>query len=104
VLTLSQVRAVLTEQSRAQLIETSQAYALTVYERLLMAQGSLARIAMGLHDGAARRPALQTLEGMYSALSVVGRMRDPRRSWAKPCVAGDRRRPAALTWRRASRS
>ncbi len=73
VLTLSQVRAVLTEQSRAQLIETSQAYALTVYERLLMAQGSLARIALGLHDGVAPTGrALQTLEGTYTALSVVG--------------------------------
>lgn len=73
VLTFGQVRAVLTDQSRAQMVATSKAYALVVYERLLMAQGRLARIALGLHDGVAPTDqALETLKGEYSGLAVVG--------------------------------
>jgi len=73
VLALSQARAVLIDQSRAQLISTSQTYALGVYERLLLAQESLQRIALNLHGGLAPSGrVLQTLERMYSGLSVVG--------------------------------
>ncbi|HEX4584531.1 MAG TPA: EAL domain-containing protein [Burkholderiaceae bacterium] len=73
VLSLGQVRAVLTEQSQAQLRAASKVYALNVYERLLLAHQSLHQIALGLHEG--RPPGsdvLQTLAHTYSSLSVVG--------------------------------
>lgn len=73
VLTLSQVRTVLVGQSRALLVETSKAYALNVYERMLMAQGNLVRIAADLRQGIAPSgEALKALEGPYVRLAVVG--------------------------------
>ena len=51
VLAFSKTRAVLIDQSRVQLNATSQAYALAMYERLLLAQESLLPIVQSLHDG-----------------------------------------------------
>jgi len=73
VLSLSQVRALLTEQSKALLAETSKAYALNVYERLLLAHQGLQQVALGLQDGAIPRARLrQALQQTYSRLTIVG--------------------------------
>ena len=85
VLTFSQVRAVLTEQSRAQLVDTSKTYALVFYERLLTAQGRLARIALGLREGITQnQQVLQSLEGVYSSLTIVGPQARPTPIVGKP--------------------
>lgn len=72
-LAFSKTRAVLIDQSRVQLNATSQAYALAMYERLLLAQESLLPIAQSLHDGQA--PGGKTLEILhrtYNRLTIVG--------------------------------
>ena len=73
VLSLSQVRALLTQQAKAQLKAASKAYALNVYERLALAHEGLQQVAIGLHDGAAPAGRLrQTLQQTYSSLTIVG--------------------------------
>jgi diguanylate cyclase (GGDEF)-like protein len=72
-LTLEQVRALLTEQTHAQLVRTSKGYALGVYDRMLQAQRDLQQIALDLRNGAALGgTAPRTVRRIYSSLSVVG--------------------------------
>ena len=73
VLALSQARSVLIDQSRLQLTKDSQTYALNTYERLLLAQETLQRIALNLRDGQLPgRQVIQTLERLYSGLTLTG--------------------------------
>ncbi len=74
ILALGQIRAVLTEQSQAQLVGASKAYGLHLYERLLTAHQSMQQIALGLRAG--------TSPG-DSALRAFGPS-FPRREWQMP--------------------
>jgi diguanylate cyclase (GGDEF)-like protein len=72
-LTLGQVRAILTEQAHAQLVATSKSYALTVYERLLLAHRDMQQMAADLRDGEALGGAApKMMPDTYSSLSIVG--------------------------------
>jgi diguanylate cyclase (GGDEF)-like protein len=73
ILSLSQVRALLTDQSEAQLTAASKAYALSVYDRLVVAHDGLQQVAIGLRDGALPSDRLRrTLQQTYSSLTIVG--------------------------------
>jgi diguanylate cyclase (GGDEF)-like protein len=72
-LSLGQARAVFTEQSQADLTAVSKAYALKVYDRLLLANKGIQQTALALRYGAAPADSVPpTLDGMYSSLTVVG--------------------------------
>jgi diguanylate cyclase (GGDEF)-like protein len=72
-LSLGQARAVFTEHSKADLTAVSKAYALKVYERLLLANKALQQTALALRYGEAPADSVPpTPDGMYSSLTVVG--------------------------------
>ena len=72
-LSLGQARAVFTEHSQADLTAVSKAYALKVYERLLLANKGMQHTALALRYGAAPTDSVPpTLDGMYLSLTVVG--------------------------------
>jgi diguanylate cyclase (GGDEF)-like protein len=73
ILSLSQVRALLTDQSATQLTAASKAYALSVYDRLVVAHDGLEQVAIGLREGAMPSDRLRrTLQQTYSSLTIVG--------------------------------
>jgi diguanylate cyclase (GGDEF)-like protein len=73
ILSLTQVRAVLTEQARGQLFEAAKAYGMKVYERLLLDHDGLRQIALALREGAAPGPErMATLQRSFSALTIAG--------------------------------
>ena len=73
ILALAQIRALLTEQAQAQLVGASKAYALNVYERLLLVHRDLQQMAADLHDSQGLGSAApKMIPGTYSSLSVVG--------------------------------
>ncbi len=73
VLTFSQVRDIITEQTRSGLNSASKDFALAVNQRLMLVQGNLSRIALSMRNGgsAPSGQVLETLKGFYSSLTVI---------------------------------
>ncbi|MFB3081338.1 MAG: EAL domain-containing protein [Nitrosomonadaceae bacterium] len=72
-LSFSQVRDVLLEQSRDRLSHITRIYALSVYERMLLADNNLKQIAFNKYSGSLPAAAsLQFLQQTFSNLTVVG--------------------------------
>jgi diguanylate cyclase (GGDEF)-like protein len=73
VLTYSQVRSIIAEQTRSRLVETGKDFAMSVNQRLQLMQGSLARTALDIHDDhlMPSTPVLASLRGLFSSLTLV---------------------------------
>lgn len=73
VLTFSQVRGIITEQTHSRLVETSKDFALSVNQRLTLVQGSLSRTALSMrNDGPAPSgQVLESLKGLFSGLTLI---------------------------------
>jgi len=73
VLTYSQVRSIIIEQSRSRLVEQSKDFALAVNERLMMVEGNLSRIALTMRNGSSYPSGqiLKTIKRFYSGLTII---------------------------------
>ena len=73
VLSYSQVRDVLLEQSHERLAHTARTYALSVYERMLLADNSLKQMAFNAYGGTLPTPSsLQFIQQTFINLTIVG--------------------------------
>ncbi len=73
VLSYSQVRDVLLEQSHERLAHTARTYALSVYERMLLADNSLKQMAFNARGGVLPTPSsLQFVQQTFINLTIVG--------------------------------
>ncbi len=73
VLSYSQVRDVLLEQSHERLAHTARTYALSVYERMLLADNSLKQMAFNVYGGVLpTSSSLQFLQQTFINLTIVG--------------------------------
>ena len=73
VLSYSQVRDLLLEQSKDRMGHTTRTYALSVYERMLLADNSIKQIALNKKKGLMPSvESLQFIKQIFSSLSVVG--------------------------------
>jgi HAMP domain-containing protein len=73
VLSYSQVRNVLLEQSHERLAHTARTYALSLYERMLLADNSLKQMAFNAYGGTLPTPSsLQFIQQTFLSLTIVG--------------------------------
>ena len=73
VLSYSQVRDVLLEQSHDRLAHTARTYALSVYERMLLADNNIKQIAFNKYGGTLPAPSsLQFIQQTFISLAIVG--------------------------------
>ena len=73
-LTYSQVRGILTDQTRTRLIKTSKEFAMAVDQRLVSIQGNLERSALLARKGnlLPNQEVIASLKELYSSLAIVG--------------------------------
>lgn len=73
-LTYSQVRGILTDQTRSRLVRTSKDFAMTVDQRLVSVQGNLERSALLARKGTLlpNREVIGSLKELYSGMAIVG--------------------------------
>lgn len=73
VLTYSQVRGIIAEQTHSRLVETSKDFAMSVHQRLTLAQGSLSRTALAMRNNgsAPSGQVLASLRGLFSGLTII---------------------------------
>lgn len=73
VLTYSQVRGIIAEQTRYRLVDTCKDFAMSVHQRLQLMQGSLARNALDIHDDhlMPAKSVLASLSDLFARLTLI---------------------------------